>query len=66
MSAFLLACYLNGNLNGSLYFKSVNDCLYYSNHLSKQTYDTATGEEATYKCICKVVPNIDPKKVRVY
>tara|TARA_B100000965_G_scaffold176025_1_gene146844 strand:- start:14117 stop:14317 length:201 start_codon:yes stop_codon:yes gene_type:complete len=66
MSAFMLACYLNGVVQGAIYFRSVNDCKYYTKYLNNQTYETATGKEVIYKCICKVVPNIDPKKVRVY
>ena len=30
MTAFMLACYMNGALQGSIYFKSVNDCTFYS------------------------------------
>ena len=66
MTAFMLACYLNGSLNGAIYFKSVSDCSYYSKFLSEQTYDSATGENMSYECICKLVPQVDDKKVRVY
>ena len=43
MSAFMLACFLNGALTGSIYFKSVNDCTYYSNSLSGQQLETQNG-----------------------
>ena len=66
MTSFMLACYLNGVSQGAIYFRSVNDCTYYTKYLSQQSYDTATGEEAIYECICKLVPRINEKKVRVY
>ena len=66
MTAFMLACYLSGSLSATLHFRNVNDCLYYSRYLSEQTYDTAKGKEVIYECMCKVVPNVDTKKVRVY
>jgi len=66
MTAFMLACYLNGSLNGTIYFRNVNDCTYYTKYLSEQTYDSATGENVTYNCICKLVPRIDENKVKVY
>ena len=66
ITAFMLACYMNGALNGAIYFKSVKDCTFYSENLSEQTYDTANGKEVIYKCLCKVVPNVDTSKVKVY
>ena len=36
MTAFMLMCYLNDNFNGGVYFKNINDCLYYSERLSSQ------------------------------
>ena len=66
MTAFMLACYLNGVSQGGIYFRNVTDCTFYTKYLSNQTYDTVTGEKATYKCICKLVPQVDDKKVRVY
>ena len=50
---------------GSLYFRNINDCLYYSERLSGQTIETQEGAK-TYKCICKVVPYVNPDKVKVY
>ena len=40
MTAFLLACYMGSQLNASIYFRSVNDCNYYAENLSDQTFDT--------------------------
>ena len=66
MTAFMLACYLNGVAQGAIYFRNVADCTFYTEYLSEQTYDSATGENMKYKCICKLVPQIDKDKVRVY
>jgi hypothetical protein len=66
MTAFMLACYLSGSLSATLHFRNVNDCLYYSRYLGDQTYDSADGKQIIYECMCKVVPNVDTKKVRVY
>jgi len=65
MTAFMLACYMNGALQGSIYFKSINDCTFYSENLSGQTYQTDNGSQV-YDCMCKLVPSIDADKVRVY
>ena len=65
MTAFMLACYMNGVVQGSIYFKSVKDCTFYSEHLSGQQYDTDNGPKL-YDCMCKLVPQVDEKKVRVY
>ena len=65
MTAFLLACTLNGIVNGGIYFKSVKDCTFYSENLSGQQLETQNGTKE-YKCICKLVPKIDDKKVRIY
>ena len=62
----MLACYMNGVAQGAIYFRSVNDCTHYTKYLSEETYDSATGDKVIYQCICKVVPQIDEKKVRVY
>ena len=66
MTAFMWACYLNGAAAGAIYFRNVADCTFYTEYLSKQTYDSATGENMEYNCICKLVPRVDEKKVRVY
>ena len=65
MTAFMLACYMNGTLQGSIYFKSIVDCAFYSENLSGQVYDTDEGSQV-YNCMCKLIPRIDDKKVRVY
>jgi hypothetical protein len=65
MTAFMLACYMNGALQGSIYFKSIVDCSFYSENLSGQVYDTDEGSQV-YNCMCKLIPRIDDKKVRVY
>ena len=66
MTAFMLACYLNGVSQGAIYFRSVNDCTYYTKFLSDQKFDNETGQTVIYKCICKLVPQVNDKKVRVY
>ena len=65
MTAFLLSCYMNSVLSGSIHFRSAVDCTFYSEELSGQKFDTPTGTKE-YNCICQLVPNIDPDKVRVY
>ena len=65
MSAFVLACYMGTVASGSIYFKSIRDCLFYSKHLSGQQLKTKDGMKQ-YNCMCKLVPQIDPDKVRVY
>ena len=62
----MLACYMNGVAQGAIYFQSFNDCTYYTKFLSEQEYNTETGQKQVYKCICKLVPQINPDKVRVY
>jgi len=66
MTAFMLACYLNGTLSGAIYFESVNDCTYYTKYLSGQVFESETGKKQIYKCICKLVPSVNPDKVKVY
>ena len=65
MTAFMLACYMNGTLQGSIYCKSIVDCSFNSENLSGQVYDTDEGSQV-YNCMCKLIPRIDDKKVRVY
>jgi len=65
MTAFMLVCYLNLNLEGGIYFKNVNDCINFKQILNNQTI-VKNKEEDTYQCMCKLVPNIDSEKVRVY
>ena len=65
MTAFMLMCYLNDAFNGGIYFKNINDCLYYSERLSDQSINVPIKVEK-YECMCKLIPNIDDKKVKVY
>ena len=66
MTAFMLFCTLNGFVDeGAIYFKNVNDCLRFEKKLSNQTY-MKNNKEQVYDCICKVIPNVDSKKVRIY
>jgi len=66
MTAFMLFCTLNGFVDeGAIYFRNVNDCLRFEKKLSNQTY-MKNNKEQIYDCICKVIPSIDPKKVKVY
>ena len=43
----------------------MNDCSYYAEKLSNQEFMSEDGTE-TYQCICKLVPQIDSDKVKVY
>jgi len=65
MTAFMLVCYLNLNLEGGIYFKNVNDCINFKQILNNQTI-VKNKEEDIYQCMCKLIPNIDSEKVRVY
>jgi len=65
MTAFLLACTLNGIVNGGIYFQNVNVCIYYKNILDNQTF-MKDNEPQTYECICKLIPFVDTDKVKVY
>ena len=65
MTAFMLACYLNGVAQGAIYFRSVNDCTYYSKKLSGQVFMSENGNQ-TYECVCKLVAQVNPNKVEVY
>jgi hypothetical protein len=65
MTAFLLACTLNGVMNGGIYFRNVNVCMHYRDTLNQQTY-IKDDKPQTYECICKLVPFVDTEKVKVY
>ena len=68
MSAFLLICTLNGIINngdGGIYFRNANECMNFKNILSGQSY-IKNDEKQVYDCMCKLVPNINPEKVRIY
>ena len=65
MTAFLLACTLNGIMNGGIYFRDVNVCIDYKDSLNQQTY-MKDDKPQIYECICKLIPYVDTEKVRVY
>ena len=65
MSAFVLICYLGFKMEGKIHFKNINDCLSYKNKLNNQTIFKGKKEQV-YQCMCKLVPQIDDKKMRVY
>ena len=65
MTAFMLACTLNGIANGGIYFRNVNVCMHYRDTLNEQTY-MKDDKPQTYECMCKLVPFVDTEKVKVY
>ena len=67
ITAFLLYCAMQPSEKNisKIYFKSVNDCTFYSQNLSGQQFDTDNGTQE-YNCLCKLVPQIDSNKVKVY
>jgi len=52
-------------LEGGIYFKNVNHCVMYKDKLHNQVVMKGQDEQK-YQCMCKLVPNIDPSKVKVY
>ena len=67
ITAFMLYCAMQpAKMNiAQIYFKSVNDCTYYADKLSGQEFMSVNGNQ-TYECVCKLVPSINPDKVKVY
>ena len=67
ITAFLLHCLMQpAQLNeAKIYFRSIVDCTYYSENLSGQVFMSDDGNQ-TYECICKLVPSVNPNKVKVY
>ena len=67
MSAFLLVCTLNGFIvnGGGIYFRNANECMNFKEILSGQSY-MKNDEKQVYDCMCKLVPQVDEGKVRVY
>ena len=65
MTAFMMVCYLGLKMEGGIYFKDVNNCLSYKERLHNQTIMKDEKEEL-YQCMCKLIPTIDSKKVKVY
>jgi uncharacterized beta-barrel protein YwiB (DUF1934 family) len=58
-------CYLNDVFNGGIYFKNINDCIYYAEKLTNQKINVPIKVE-NYKCMCKLIPSLNDKKVKVY
>jgi uncharacterized beta-barrel protein YwiB (DUF1934 family) len=65
MTVFMLMCYLNDVFNGGIYFKNINDCIYYAEKLTNQKINVPIKVE-NYKCMCKLIPSLNDKKVKVY
>ena len=65
MTVFMLMCYLNDVYNGGVYFKDVNNCLYYAEKLTEQSVQIPEKVES-YKCMCKLVAYVDEKRTKVY
>ena len=67
ITAFMLYCAMQpAKINiAQIYFKSVNDGTYYAKTLSGQEFMSVNGNQ-TYECVCKLVPSINPDKVKVY
>ena len=61
----MLVCYLGIQMEGGIYFKDINNCLSYKERLHNQTIMKDEKEEL-YQCMCKLIPTIDSKKVKVY
>jgi len=61
----MLMCYVGIQMEGGIYFKNVNDCMHYRNALHNQTIMKGEKEEL-YQCMCKLIPTVDSKKVKVY
>tara|TARA_X000001316_G_C921585_1_gene36072 strand:+ start:1258 stop:1461 length:204 start_codon:yes stop_codon:yes gene_type:complete len=65
-TAFLLICSLNGVIDKQgIYFRNANSCMDFKQLLSNQSY-MKNDDKYLYECICKLVPQIDSNKVRVY
>jgi len=65
MTAFMLVCYLGLQVEGGIYFKDVNNCISFKKKLHNQVI-MKNNKEEVYQCMCKLVPTIDPDKVRIY
>ena len=66
VSAFLLLCSLNGVVDKSgIYFRSATSCMDFKQLLSGQSYKRGS-EDQLYQCMCKLVPKVNPNKVKVY
>ena len=65
MTAFMLVCYLGLQVEGGIYFKNVDNCISYKKRLHNQVIMKDNKEEL-YQCMCKLIPDISPDKVRIY
>jgi len=65
MTVFMLVCFMNGVMESSIYFKSVNDCTFYAKNLSNQEFSSKNINKK-YDCLCKLVPKVDPQKDKIY
>ena len=65
MTAFMLVCYLGLQVENGIYFKDVNNCISFKKRLHNQVI-MKNNKEEVYQCMCKLVPTIDPDKVRIY
>ena len=61
----MLVCYLGLQVEGGIYFKDVNNCISFKKKLHNQVI-MKNNKEEVYQCMCKLVPTIDPDKVRIY
>tara|TARA_Y100000816_G_C25591989_1_gene317730 strand:+ start:161 stop:370 length:210 start_codon:yes stop_codon:yes gene_type:complete len=63
--AFMLMCFLSGAPQGTMYFQNMDTCKYFRDGLSNQTIKM--GEETkSYNCWCKMIPAVNPNKVRIH
>jgi len=66
ITSFLLLCTLNGAVTeGGIYFRNVNDCMSFKDTLTNQSY-MKKDKLQVYECMCKLIPQVDSKKVQVY
>ena len=67
MTAFLLICSLSGVISkdGGIYFQNARECINFKEMLSGQSY-MKKDKPQVYECMCKLIPEVDPKKVQVY
>jgi|TARA_R110002012_G_scaffold196973_2_gene365490 hypothetical protein len=65
VTAFLLACTLNGIATGGIHFEDVNICIGFKDKLNNQSF-MKDNTPQRYECMCKLVPFVDKEKVRVY
>lgn len=65
MTAFALTCFLGLQAERAVYFRNVNDCLYFKELLHNQ--EIKVGKEPkSYQCVCKVIAQIDSNKFVIH